>query len=288
MAYRKLTFVALLGLLAWAGLPDTSHAQRYYGGRGYGYGGRGVYVGTGYGYGGYGRGYYGPGWGGYYGPNYGYGYGYRPGFGAGVVVGSALSGGYYSGGNYYNSNGVVYSQPSGVATSSYQSFYPSDGSTVSTSSVASSDCCCNAGPSSYLAGSSGTAFNQAQDGRGTVVVSNVPANAELYWNGSRVMATGTVRRFGTSPIGNDGAVQKFEARWMGTDGKMVTQAREIRAQANQTVNLDWANSDRAEESSAPDRSNPNQNPNPNQIQNQNQNPNPNPQNTNPNPNKDDR
>jgi len=285
MAYRKLTFVALLGLLAWAGLPDTSHAQRFYGGRGYGYGGRGVYVGTGYGYGGYGRGYYGPGYGGYYGP--GYGYGYRPGFGAGVLVGSALSGGYYSGGNYYNSNGVVYSQPSGVATSSYQSFYPSDGSAVSTSSMSSNDCCCSAGPS-YLSGTSGASLNQTQDSRGTVVVSNLPANAELYWNGSRVSTSGTVRRFGTSSLGNDGAVQKFEARWVGADGKTVSQSREIRAQANQTVNLDWANSDRTEESSAPNSPSPNQNqnPNPNQIQNQNQNQNP--QNTTTSPNKGDR
>jgi len=289
----------MLGLLAWAGLPDTSHAQRWGGGRGWG--GSGVYIGTGYGgYGsggyGYNRGYYGSGYG--YGGSYGPGY-YRPGFGAGLLVGSALSnGGYYSGGNYYSNGGysnggVVYSQPS----SSYQSFYDggmSSGGYVS-SGYASNDCCCSgAMPSSSAGYSTGTV--QSQNGYSTVVVDNLPANAEVYWNGVRTSPN--VRRFAAIPQGNDGSVQKFEARWIGPDGKMVTQSREIRAQANQTVNLDWNNAtnDRGEEATAPNsssqstnpNSNSNSNSNPNANTNPNSNPNSNPNTTNPNPNKGDR
>jgi len=227
MSIRKLSFVALLGVLAWASLPDTSQAQRYYGGRG-----RGVYVGS-----------YGAGYGGYYGA------GYRP-------------GGYYSGGTYYSNGGVAYSQPASGA-SSYQSFY--DGSGANSGGAVANDCCCaNSNVMASSTTSTGGTTAQFQDGRGTVVVSNVPANAEIYWNGTRTSAFGGVRRFATSSLGNDGSVQKFEARWIGPDGKMVTQTREIRAQANQTVTLDWNNAtnDRGEEATAPT-------PNPNQDQNSN-------------------
>lgn len=293
MSFRKLSFVAMLGLLAWAALPDTSLAQRW------GRGGRGVYVGTGYGgygYGGYGynRGYYGPG----YGYNNYYG-GYRPGFGAGLVVGSALSnnnyygGGYYSNGAYYNGTGVAYSQP----TSGYQSFY--DGG-ISSGGYVGNDCCCASSnvmaSSTYSTGGTATAQTsvQMQDGRGIVVLDNVPANAQVFWNGAPTY--GGVRRFSvaTSTLGDNGTPQKFEARWIGPDGRMVTQQREIRAQANQTINLDWNNAtnDRGEEATAPNtpsnpNPNPNANPNPNLNPNPNVNPNPN-ANPNPNPNKGDR
>jgi len=247
MSFRKLSFIGILGILAAAALPDTSLAQRFGGRRGYGGGGYGV---------GYGRGYSGYGYGGgYYGS--GYGYGYRPGFGAGLVVGSAYGGGgyynsgYYGGGYYpsgnYSSNGVVYSQPGNSSMSFYDGGMASGG-------FNSNDCCCNAGSVMPGASTSTAGNGQFQDGYGAVVVNNLPANAQIYWNGT--LTTPGVSRFAPSVVGNDGSVQRFEARWMDSNGKMQTASRQIRAQANQTVTLDWNNSnDRGEEATAQPSSN---------------------------------
>ena len=69
---------------------------------------------------------------------------------------------------------------------------------------------------------------------------NVPANAEVTWNGSRSAAYGPVRYYTTLPIDNNGnTTQKFEARWTGSDGQTITRTREIQARPNETVTIDF-------------------------------------------------
>jgi len=225
--------LAIVSLSAAALLIMTSAADaqvRIGGGRGFGapYGG---YYGGGAGYGGYGPGYIGLGRGigvtvgtpGYGYGNYGYGnygagnYGYRNyGYGNGVRYGT----GYYNqpGVTYYNQPGVIAGT---VAPSTTQSLYPPQGIADST------------------AGASAQQFN---DGRGRVVVI-VPPNAQVFWNGTPSTLTGDMRRYSTLPLGADGAMQRFEARWTGPDGQVVSQAREIRAMPNTTVTVDFTHSD---------------------------------------------
>jgi uncharacterized protein (TIGR03000 family) len=248
MNVRKCLLASLVATLAWAETAQVSEAQIYIGGgRGYG---RGYGWSNGYGYGGYNRN-----WG--YGSGSGYGQGY---YGRGVSVGIGngyYNNGYYSPGSNYGNTYVGGSTPtlmtnSSGNTSSYQSFYPSNGS------MSSGDCCCAAtGPAVSANGSSTSSSDYANlnysDGRGVVVV-NVPDNAEVFWNGNRSTMFGASRRFSTPPLNNDGTVQKFEARWRGPDGQVVTQSREIRAMPNQTVVLDFnrARQDGSEESSVND------------------------------------
>jgi hypothetical protein len=260
MNVRKCLFAGVLAALAWAEMPQVSEAQIFIGG------GRG---GWGRGYGGYG---YNRGWG--YGPGWGYGRGYY-GSGINVGIGTGLynrgyygpgyaNGGYYNSGYYSNVTPTLMTTGS-VGTNSYQSFYPSDGS------FSSGDCCCAATSSSMTSGGMASNDLNYTDGRGVVVV-NVPENAEVFWNGDRSTAFGTSRRFATLPLANDGSVQKFEARWRGPDGQMVTQMREIRAMPNQTVAIDFnrTRQDGSEESSVNDpnrgntpAANPTTNPNTN-------------------------
>jgi hypothetical protein len=230
---RKYFMTLALTVLAVSLFPGTSSAQLF--GRGRGYGG-GYYSGGYYG-GGYG-GYYGPG---YYNPGYsgvsvgigrGYGYGYPyGGYGStyGAMYGSPYSSYGYTTGGYYSSPNVVYSQPSVVGTTtSYSSFYPPQG--------VDTGCGCGC-----VGGTASGTTTVATGGRGTILV-NVPANAEVTWNGSRSFAYGPVRYYTTLPLNNDGTTQKFEARWTGSDGQTVTRTREIQARPNETVTIDF-NSD---------------------------------------------
>lgn len=162
--------------------------------------------GRGYG-GGYGGRYYGGGYGyGRYGSGYG---GYRS--GGYVGIGNGYYGGYQNG--YYN-NGAYYapavidSQP---VNPSYQSFYPPT--------------------------SNGTPA-QTSDGTALITVT-LPANAQLTWNGLASSAMGPTRLFRTAPLGADGAMQTFQARWAGPDGQAVTQSREVRVMPNGAVTVDF-------------------------------------------------
>jgi len=165
----------------------------------------------------YGRSYYGNGY-----SNYGRGYGYGPGslYGpSGVGIGIGVNSGY--GVNRYGVNNGYYSQPNiiGGTTSTYQgyqSYYPP-------TDVGA--------PVNYT-------NSTPNDGRGRIVV-NVPANAQVFWNGSQSTLTGSTRLYGTLPLSPDGSVQRFEARWTGSDGQPVAQTREVRAMPNATVTVDF-------------------------------------------------
>jgi len=203
--------VALVSLFL---TPGTSHAQR--GGRGGSWGGSrggwgggnhtswGVSVGgLSFGTGGYGRyGYGGYGYGGYgYGyPRYGYSnYGYDSGY----YSPSYTYDSYYSTPSYtYSEPSVVYSTPSAVYQTGYDTGVSSQGSS------------------------------------GTIVV-HLPANAELSWNGTPSSMTGSERRFGTLPLGAEGATHQFTARWMGANGQMVSQSRQVKVMPGQVATVDF-------------------------------------------------
>ena len=164
-----------------------------------------------------------------YGGNYYGGYGY-PHSGINIGIGSPYHAGYYNNGSYnhngyyqnsYYDNGyynaapsVVVTQPGGVIQSGYQSFYPPTGE------------------------ASGIVPAPSNDNTASIVVM-VPANAELWWNGSAVSGVGDMRRFRTSSVGADGGTQQFQARWRGADGQVVTQTREVRVSANGTFTVDF-------------------------------------------------
>lgn len=205
---------AAMVALTWGGFPDRSDAQ-FWGG-----GGRGGGISIGVGRGGFGpggyygssrgfygnRGYYGNR--GFYGPGSGY-YGNRRWYGPGISVGIP-----FGNSGYYRSNyGTTYAPTivSSPATSSYQSFYPS--SAVSNTTTSDS-------------------------GRGRIIV-NVPANAQVTWNGSPSTLTGPTRYYSTLPLGAEGSNQQFEARWMDANGQMVTRSRTVQAMPNQTVFVDF-------------------------------------------------
>jgi hypothetical protein len=160
------------------------------------------------GYGGWGYGGWGyPGWGsagpgfgspgGYFGP-YPYFGGFQPPYPMSPF-------GYYTNTAYSSGPSVVYSQPIVGATTSYQSFYPS--SAVVTQGASSN------------------------------LVVNVPANAQLFWNGRTLMlGAGISREFTMQPTVT---TQRIEARWTGPDGKTVTQTRDVNARPNETVTIDF-------------------------------------------------
>ena len=196
------TAVCIGAALSFLTLPSDAGAQV------------GVRIGGGRGGIGIGSPYYGRPYGGYYGGGYGYGPGgYYGRGGVGIGIGAP---GYYgygmrNGYGYYAQPGVVVGGPS-----AYQSLYPP----------------VIADPAPGVADAT---FN---DGRGRVVVI-VPPNAEVWWNGTRSTLTGNTRRYSTLPLSADGAVQKFQARWTGPDGQLVTQTREVRAMPNTTATVDF-------------------------------------------------
>lgn len=183
--------------------PATSEAQVRVGiGRGYG---GGVYGG---GYGG-GR-YYGGGYGGYGNRYYG-GYG-QPGISIGIgsgYYGGGYRSGYYSNGYYPSYGSTIIAAP---VTPSYQSYYPS----MTNDSFASS----------------------SADGTASIAV-RVPANAQVWWNGSPSTVGGEMRLFRTAPLSSEGSTQTFQARWTGADGQQVSQTREVRVTPNGNFNVDF-------------------------------------------------
>jgi uncharacterized protein (TIGR03000 family) len=236
MNARKIFCASVLVTLAWTAMPETSQAQIFRG--------RGGRYGGGY----YGNGYYGNG---YYRGGYGSGWSYGT-TGYGVSSGN----GYYSPNGYSTNNvatspGVVNNgTPANATTSGYTAFYPSG-------TAMTSDCCCQSGSVPQLM-SNGTT---AAVGGGTVVV-NLPANAELTWNGTRHSTSGAVRRIFTPPLNDSTGMQTFEARWQDSTGKTMTQRREIRAKANETVVVDFNRAqDGSEEATVPDVNRTNPSPN---------------------------
>jgi len=165
----------------------------------------------GFGVGNYGRPYVG-------GPGIGYG-----GYGVGYP-GAAIGGigrpyyGNYGYGNYgYNTYrpGTFYSQPVVTAPTTNRSYYP---------------------PQAVNA-----TVTAPTDGRARIVV-QVPPNAEVWWNGSHSSTSGSTRVFNTLPLSSEGAVQKFDARWMTQNGQVATQTREVRVMPNSAVTVDFMHS----------------------------------------------
>jgi len=219
MFRRYLVGFAAAAALAATGLlllPETSHAQRFFRGGGLGGGYRGGSYG---GWGGYGGGYYGGlgglrigvgnYWPGYSG--YGYPYGYS----------NSYYSRYYSPSySYYSTPGYSYYTPSysysnvppvyyglGESTQSYQSFYPPD-DTSSTSTVH--------------------------------MRVNVPAaDAEVWFEGAPTQQRGTTRDFESPPLtpGRE-YTYHIRARWM-ENGQMKDQTRTIRVQTGQSLNVDF-------------------------------------------------
>jgi uncharacterized protein (TIGR03000 family) len=235
---RQFWLLALpaLALACMLCVTEPSYAQRR-GGRGGGGRGSSGGSGNGYGgyYGGYGNGYggYGNGYGGY-GNGYGLGgyglggYGYGGGglLGGGLLGGGLLGGGYgrgYGGSGYgsgygyspYNSYGSGYygsgyatpgmGYSGGIATTGYQSLYP---------------------PS----GSQGTSAN---------IYVHVPANAQVLFDGTPTVQTGTDRVFTTGSL--DPAkhyAYQITATWT-ENGNQRREVREARIIPGQATHVDF-------------------------------------------------
>jgi uncharacterized protein (TIGR03000 family) len=222
---------ALLAGLAAAALlltPGESDAQvrvRMGGGRlGFSYGT--PYYGYGYGYPGYRGGLY-DGW------RYGYST-YRPYYG-GFYSQPYYSSGYYSyvrpyyGGfyaqPYYSMSGpVYYSQPAtvtyGTPTTSYQAFYPPTGGYAS----------------------------QYQQPRDTALIDvTVPADAEIWFDGTKTQRTGRNRQFVTPPLKAEGGSYEVRASWTDENGKTVTRTRQVNVMPNRTVSVDFTRPEKSDE-----------------------------------------
>ncbi len=75
-------------------------------------------------------------------------------------------------------------------------------------------------------------------GNSAVLISvSVPADAEIWFDGSKTVQTGTLRRFVSSPIvpGHDYAYE-VTAKWK-EDGREVTQSRRVLVHAGESVNV---------------------------------------------------
>ena len=202
---KRMWSVAALAALASALVlltPGESHAQR----RGFARGGIGI--GGGYGYGNYG-GLYGRGFGyGYPGIGYGgYGLGYNH-YGLGYgSYGSYYSPSYYSySPSYYGSDYAYNPQTYG-----YQSFYPQD--------------------SNYGA-------QPAYGNRGMVTVM-VPADTEVWFDGTETQQRGPVRTFVTPPL-EPNRTYTYQVRVKGTvNGQPLDQTRPLQVQAGRTATVDF-------------------------------------------------
>jgi uncharacterized protein (TIGR03000 family) len=246
----SLTCVAVLTATAWCLLAETASAQFYGGGRG----GVGISIGTGGyygGYGGYGSGYYGNrgyspygyglnnygyGYGNYGYGNYGYGnrvWGYNPGLYAGNYGGLAYNSNYY-GANYRPGyyGGLSYSGPA-YTYGNYQPAYYG-GMSYSGPAYASYGPSMNY-QSSYPPG--GGLSTQSENSAGITVV--VPANAEIWFDGSKTQQTGPTREFMTPSL-TPGKSFTYEvrARWM--DGaNEVDQTRTVTVTPGKTTTVNF-------------------------------------------------
>jgi uncharacterized protein (TIGR03000 family) len=156
-------------------------------------------------------GYYGPGYYSYgYPAYYSYGYSYPNYYG---WYGTP----YYSSGYSTYSPGYYYSYPTysytpqyayGSTSSSYQSFYPTEGEEPRDANVAMLDV-------------------------------RVPADAQVWIDGSKTTQTGTERRF-ESPTLTPGKTYSYDvrARWMGDEGE-VTRTKHVTFHAGDRVSVDF-------------------------------------------------
>lgn len=221
--FSRITLLSALAASVLVCIPTISEAQF------------GVRIGGGGG-GGYRNGYYGNGL-----NRYGSGYG-NPAWGrSGITVGigSGYYGNGYNRGGFYNSglyNGL-YNNRYG-----YRGNYPSNYSTYDNSPTIYGASPTELGlyRSSYPSSvsESNVAPSVAQNGTASILVI-VPANAQLWWNGSPGTVMGETRRFRTGPLSAEGSTQSFQARWMGSDGQPVTQSREIRVTPNENFTVDF-------------------------------------------------
>src|SRR5262249_49776944 len=75
---------------------------------------------------------------------------------------------------------------------------------------------------------------------GAVLISmSVPANAEIWFDGSKTVQTGTFRRFVSPPLvpGDDYAYD-ITAKWK-ENGREVTQSRRVRVHAGERVSINF-------------------------------------------------
>jgi len=220
--WSAVALVALAGTLVLLS-PGTSEAQRRGGGGGGNRGGFSIGIGSPYSggfYASYGnRPYYG-GYGGYGLGGYGYGgypYGYGYGRGVNIGIGTGYYGGYgysnygygyspsyYSGGSYTYPS-YAYNPP----TVDYQSFYPPD-----------------------------SGYSQQTNNSATVRVM-VPADAELWFDGSATQQRGPMREFQTPPLAPDRTfTYQIRARWT-QNGQPMDQTRQVQVQANRMAVVDF-------------------------------------------------
>jgi len=200
-------------LLAVAGLlltPAPSQAQRFGGGYRGGYGG-----------------YYG-GYGGYYQPGYSYGWGgYNPSYGYGW-------GSYYPGYSY--SPGTTYSYP----TTSYyyprSTYYPSSASYPYYSTNMITD-----NPAST---STSQSFYPPQENANEQVAHvrvEVPANAEVFFEGQKTQQGGSDRLFVTPPLQKEKTFYyEVKARWM-DNGKEVERTQRVNVHAGDNAVVNFTN-----------------------------------------------
>jgi len=185
--------------------------------------------------GGWGNPYYGGGWGGY--PSYGNYYG---GYGGGY---GRYYGGYpnYGGGwgNPYGGycGGTMYSSPYYYGSAPYYSSYtPYYGSQNWTSGGAPIYIGSNTGYQSYYPPDNG-----GQDYQNTALVEvQVPADAELTFDGMKTSQTGPMRTFVT-PTLEPGKTFTYEARatWKDNNGAPVTRTRQVRVEAGKRIQVNF-------------------------------------------------
>jgi uncharacterized protein (TIGR03000 family) len=244
---RFLPALALLGVLA---IPTVSEAQF-----GFSIGSGGYGRGSGWGSGGYGRG-YGSGWGGY-GPGSGYGRGWG---GSGFSIGGPGFG-YYSnqGGRWGDSSGLYlnlgnrsnygYGYPGGYGYSSpsYSYATPSYGYGYSSPSYSYSTPVYSSGQV-YAGGSTGANYQQSfyppsqgvqTDSSRAYIRVNVPADAEVLFNGTATNQRGTMRMFQSPPLdANNNYSYEITARWM-ENGQERKQTRTVQLQPGSTVDVSF-------------------------------------------------
>lgn len=240
------------GLMTLAGLLLASGATWAHGG-GHGGGGHGGfgggfhhggigYGGYGFGYGGYGRG-FGLGYGGFglgYGLGYGgYGLGYGL-YGLGYGLGYGLSYGNYGLGYGYGGYPYGYGYSVGYPYYGYSSGYGAYPYTYGLAS-ASSNAMLNT-YSSYYPSVAQQPQAPPKDNRAHLLVI-LPANAELWFNGTKTTQTGSQREF-YSPVLTTGKHYSYEikATWL-KDGERMEQVRTAEVQANDWQKIDFTKSE---------------------------------------------
>lgn len=214
---KRLLHPGVLSLLAATALlliPSVSQAQRGRGGYSVGRGGVGYYGGS---------------------PSYGnWGYGYSPyysrsyypgyyGYNSGYYPRSYYGGYYYPNTSYYNNsyyNNSYYSDGSYAATpntSSYQSYYPSEGVTGASANV------------------------PEQNSRAVTMSIRVPADAEVWFGDVKTNVTGTERLFVSPPLepGRD-YTYEIRARW-NENGRPVERTRTLQVHAGDRLNISFLN-----------------------------------------------